>query len=188
MEPETGYDEAALAGAARAGDKQALKLLLTANFNWLKGLVCSVTCDRTDIDDILQQICVRVISKIAGLRRPDRFRAWLAVVARNEAQRYFRDRKTPLSLDDPHIRRRLPAEASRVRENVETKEQCERIMQAVKHLPEKYREAFMMAYSDDLTYTQIAEILDVPITTIQIRLVRARRMIYDQVVEKDTVI
>jgi len=48
-------------------------------------------------------------------------------------------------------------------------------------LPEKYRQVFMLAYAGDLTYGNIAEILDIPITTVQIRLVRARRMLYDKV-------
>jgi len=43
----------------------------------------------------------------------------------------------------------------------------------------------MLQYGSDLTYKQIAEILDIPVTTVQIRLVRARRMIYDRVAGKD---
>jgi DNA-directed RNA polymerase specialized sigma24 family protein len=44
----------------------------------------------------------------------------------------------------------------------------------------------MLQYSSDLTYRQIAEILDVPVTTVQIRLVRARAMIRDQVAGRQT--
>jgi RNA polymerase sigma-70 factor (ECF subfamily) len=53
-------------------------------------------------------------------------------------------------------------------------------------LPDKYRQVFMLEHSSDLTYGQIAEILDVPITTVQIRLVRARRMVYNKVMNKDS--
>ena len=66
-------------------------------------------------------------------------------------------------------------------DKVEQKEQCRQILEAVKSLPEKYRQVFMLAYADDLTYGNIAEILDIPVTTVQIRLVRARRMIYDKI-------
>ncbi len=59
------------------------------------------------------------------------------------------------------------------------------VFKAARLLPEKYREVFMLQYSSDLTYRQIAEILDIPVTTVQIRLVRARRMIHDQVADKD---
>ncbi len=68
---------------------------------------------------------------------------------------------------------------------MEQKEQYQQIAQAVRALPEKYRQVFMLEYSSDLTYGQIAEILDIPITTVQIRLVRARRMIHDRIASRD---
>ena len=40
----------------------------------------------------------------------------------------------------------------------------------------------MLAHASDVSYARIAEILDIPVTTVQIRLVRARRMIHDLVV------
>ena len=52
-------------------------------------------------------------------------------------------------------------------------------------LAEKYREVYMLQHSGDVTYGQIAEILDVPVTTVQIRLVRARRMLYDKIINMD---
>ena len=38
-----------------------------------------------------------------------------------------------------------------------------------------------MQYTSGLTYAQIAEALDIPVTTLQIRLVRARRMVINQI-------
>jgi RNA polymerase sigma-70 factor (ECF subfamily) len=61
---------------------------------------------------------------------------------------------------------------------------CGRALEAVRVLPPKYREVFVLAHSGELTYAQMAEVLDVPITTMQIRLVRARQMVRNQVVGK----
>jgi RNA polymerase sigma-70 factor (ECF subfamily) len=58
-------------------------------------------------------------------------------------------------------------------------------LQAAAALPEKYREVFMLAHSGELTYAQMAEILDVPVTTMQIRLARARKMILNRVTGKE---
>jgi RNA polymerase sigma-70 factor (ECF subfamily) len=69
---------------------------------------------------------------------------------------------------------------------MEQKELYGQIIGAIRLLPEKYRQVFMLQHSGDLTYGQIAEILDIPITTVQIRLVRARRMIYNTVTNKDS--
>jgi len=179
-------NESALVCAARRGDKEALKLLLTRNWAWLKGLVYSITGDADEIDDVLQDICVRVITKIDSVRQPERFRPWLAVLARRQALRHRqRAAQRPGLLDGELAEFRCDERAEQFTQDMERTEQCVRILQAARSLPEKYREVFMLQYSSDLTYRRIAEILDVPVTTVQIRLVRARRMIYDQVAGKD---
>lgn len=186
MRTEGRQNESALVYAARQGDKEALRLLLVQNWTWLKALVYSIVGDAHDVDDILQDICVRVISKIEGLREPERFRPWLAVLARRQALRYRQQKNQSPTLLGEKIADQQPDEsASQLLEYIERKEQCQQILDALKSLPDKYREVFLLEYSNDLTYGQIAEILDIPITTVQIRLVRARRLIYNRVAGKD---
>ncbi|MHC4625702.1 MAG: RNA polymerase sigma factor [Planctomycetota bacterium] len=185
MATTEGQNESALVCAARDGDKKALQELLVRNWSWLRGLVYSIVADADEIDDVLQDICVRVIEKVSSVRQPERFRPWLAVLARRQALRHRqqRARRAELSPSDSGIGASpvLLGETPLVTENAERAEQCEQILQALKLLPEKYREVFMLQYSSDLTYRQIAEILDIPVTTVQIRLVRARAMIRDEV-------
>lgn len=179
-------NESALVCAARRGDKEALRLLLTRNWAWLKGLVYGIIADADEVDDVLQDICVRVIEKVGSVRQPERFRPWLAVLARRQALRHRQQRtRKPSPLAPELAEAECDEKAGQFGEQMERAEQCERILNAAKSLPEKYREVFMLQYGSDLTYRQIAEILDIPVTTVQIRLVRARRMIYDQVAGKD---
>jgi len=186
MATRARQNESALACAAQRGDKEALQQLLTHNWAWLKGLVYSILGDADDVDDVLQDICVRVITKIDTLREPERFRPWLAVLARRQALRHRqRQARKPSSLQDDISKFRSDEKAGKLSESIEQKEQCEQILEALRSLPEKYREVFMLEYGSDLTYRQIAEILDVPVTTVQIRLVRARRMIYDRITGKE---
>ncbi|UCE47362.1 MAG: RNA polymerase sigma factor [Phycisphaerales bacterium] len=182
MKTKARQNESALVCAARQGDKEALQPLLGRNWAWLKGLVYSVVGDANDVDDVLQDICVRVITKIDTLREPERFRPWLAVLARRQALRYRQQKtKRPIQWDQELADRQYDERAQRLLENIEQKEQYERVLRALNSLPEKYREVFILEYVHDLTYGQIAEILDIPFTTVQIRLVRARRMILDKV-------
>jgi len=180
MTTEMWQNESALVCAAQRHDKEALQQLLIRNWPWLKGLVYSILDNADEVDDALQDICVRVIDKIESLREPERFRPWLAVLARRQALRH-RQRKArrPGSLTEEIAELQPDEKALQLFEKVEQKEQSQQILQAVQSLPEKYRQVFMLAYVSDLTYGNIAEILDIPITTVQIRLVRARRMVYD---------
>ena len=182
MTNERRQNESALVCAAQRGDKEALQRLLTRNWSWLKGLVYSILSNADEVDDALQDICVRVISKIDSLREPERFRPWLAVLARRQALRH-RQRKArrPGPLKEELAEVQCDEKAEKLFERIEQKEQCRQILETVQSLPEKYRQVFMLAYAGDLTYGNIAEILDIPVTTVQIRLVRARRMVYDRV-------
>jgi RNA polymerase sigma-70 factor (ECF subfamily) len=177
---EKRQNESALVCAARRGDKEALQELLIRSWRWLKGLVYSVVGDADQTDDVLQDICVRVIEKIDTLREPERFRPWLAVLARRQALRCRRKiAHKPAQLPEEMLEQLY--DEKQTFSIIEQKEQCRQIVQAIWTLPEKYRQVFLLEHSGDLTYGQIAEILDIPVTTVQIRLVRARRMVYDQV-------
>lgn len=185
-------NESALVCAARGGDKEALQVLLMRNWSWLRGLVYSIVGDVDEVDDVLQDICVRVITKIDSVRQPERFRPWLAVLARRQTLRHRQRRARRVGFSPPNndggagsTLLRCDEKASQFAEDIERTEQCEQILEALKSLPEKYREVFMLEYGSNLTYRQIAEILDVPVTTVQIRLVRARAMIRDQVAGKE---
>ena len=182
MATERRQNELALVCAAQRSEKEALQRLLIHNWPWLKGLVYSILGDADEVDDVLQDICVRVISKIDTLRESERFRPWLAVLAKRQALRYRQQKaRRPAPLKEKIAELQQDDKAEQLFEKLEQKEQCRQILEVVKLLPEKYRQVFMLAYVGDLTYTNMAEILDIPITTVQIRLVRARRMVYDRV-------
>jgi len=177
--------ESELVVAAYRGDKEALQRLLKANWGWLKGLVYSVLGGAQDLDDVMQEICLRVIQSIRTLREPERFRGWLAVVARREALRHCQSRKQRvIPFDGSALPEPAGSYADDPSEDLEKKDLCGRVLQAVRQLPDKYREVFLLAHSGELTYAQMAEVLEVPITTMQIRLVRARQMVRDQVTGK----
>jgi RNA polymerase sigma-70 factor (ECF subfamily) len=196
MKADRTQNESALVCVARDGDKEALQTLLKRNWTWLKGLVYSVLANTQDLDDVMQEVCLRVITRIHTLREPERFRAWLAVLARREAIRQRRRKRQEagrvLPTDSHTSEGPMMGMIHLVREDgcandpaadIEKKELCGRVLDAVRKLPEKYRVVFVLAHSGELTYAQIAEVLDIPITTIQIRLVRARRMIRDRIAQ-----
>ncbi len=56
-------------------------------------------------------------------------------------------------------------------------------MQQALSLPPEYREPLLLRCVQSLTYQQIGEILDLPVTTVETRLARARRMLREEVGE-----
>jgi len=180
-------NESALVIAARQGDSQSLQRLLEKNWTWLKGLVYNVLGDIHDVDDALQEICVLVIRKIPTLREPERFRPWLATLAKRAALAWrMKQSRQPNRLGEITAAQLSDTGADSLCDKAAQNEQYQRILEAVRLLPEKYREVFILKYMEDLSYADIAEILDITVTTVQIRLVRARRMIYNRLTGKPT--
>ena len=184
---KTRQNESALVCAARRGDRQALQKLLETHWRWLKGLLYSILGNADDVDEALQGVCVLLLGKIGTLKDPESFKPWLAAVARNLAltQRQKRARK-PLGLDELSAVREIADPQQNLVEEITRQEQHQRILQAIELLPEKYREVFVMKYMQDMTYAEIGEILNLPLTTVQMRLVRARRMIQNRLTGKPT--
>lgn len=180
-------NESALVCAARQGDRQALQKLLETHWRWLKGLLYSILGNPDDVDEALQSTCVLLLDKIDTLKDPESFKPWLAAVARNLAltQRQKRARK-PIGLDELSAGADTPDPQQNVVEEITRQEQHQQVLQAIELLPEKYREVFVMKYMQDMTYAEIGDILDLPLTTVQMRLVRARRMIQNRLTGKPT--
>jgi len=47
-------------------------------------------------------------------------------------------------------------------------------------LEEKYREVLLLRYQEDMSYEEIAGVLDLPVSTIETRLHRAKRMLREK--------
>lgn len=173
--------ETALVVAARTGDRDAASELLLRQWGWLKGLLYSILRDWEAVDDTLQDVCVKVLEKIGGLREPERFRPWLAAVARNVAYTAGRSatRRQMASWEEAQANGQDPGGGREASEEVSRQEEIGRLEEAIGKLPEKYAQTLLLRHMQDLSYAQIGEILEVPVTTVQIRLVRARRMLQE---------
>ena len=125
MKAKKRQNESALVYSAQRGDKEALQQLLTRNWTWLKGLVYSTFGNADQIDDVLQDVCVRVIKKIDTLREPERFRPWLAVLARREALKYRQRRaQQPRQLHEDFAELKSDEKALQQFEKIEQKNPC----------------------------------------------------------------
>jgi len=180
-----GQTEVSLVASARRGDKASLQELLRRNWGWLRAMLLSRTGRAHDLDDILQEVCVRVIEKIGALREPERFRAWLLTTARNTASEFYRRKGIVTHRLDEEADETTDPKTPMPETELQGREDRQRLLNVISRLPEKYREALLMACQGTMTYDEMAATLDVPVTTFQIRLVRARRMVQEQIAGRE---
>lgn len=179
------HNETDLVHAGIGGDQTAVAALLENNWSWLRAFVQSILGNIHDTDDVLQNVCLRVMSRIDTLQKPDSFRPWLAVVARREALSFRKKNSNQTIPLEDYIQNSTAAatDESPLKSSLE-KEKHQQVLEAAATLPEKYRQVLMLKYTKDMTYNQISEIMEIPVTTVQIRLTRARKMIYNKMTGK----
>lgn len=170
--------EAPVIMAIRQGDRYAFSELVRRQERWLRGVVFGVLGDRDRVDDVSQQVWTAMWERIGSLRDPRRWRPWLYRLARNAALDAGRD----------VTRRRNRAQAlAQVRPNgavgrtpdcaLDDEERHKQVLSAVQALPALYREPFVLRHLNGWSYQQIADVMDMPVDSIETRLVRARRFL-----------
>lgn len=79
--------------AARAGDQQAQDELVTGFLPLVYNIVGRALRGHADVDDVVQEVMLRMLQGLDGLRDPDRFRSWLVAVTMNEIRRHWNRRQ-----------------------------------------------------------------------------------------------
>lgn len=133
-----------------------------------------------EIDDLSQDIFLKVFENIKSFDARRRFSPWLYQIAHNELVNFLKKKKylttNFISLDLDTI---LPHQVSEknLADDIHNNFQLENIEKLVSRLDFKYRQVFVLYYYEHLTYQEISDVLKIPLATIGIRLKRAREII-----------
>ena len=73
--------DVAVVVAARAGDRQALELLVRDCLPLVYNIVGRALNGHSDVDDVVQETMLRALDGLPGLEEPERFRSWLVAIA-----------------------------------------------------------------------------------------------------------
>lgn len=160
MEPP-GPDGATEGGAGPG----ALALLWRENRAWIAAVLHAHRPREAEVDDLLQEVALTLVRHADEVDLA-RARPWLRRVAINcarDAGRRARVRRRPLPAPAEGVT--TPADGA-----------IAGALEAVMNLPMDYREPMLLSLRG-LPQRVIAEVMEVPVTTIETRLVRARRMV-----------
>ena len=144
--------------------------------------------NEADAEDVAQEAFVRAFQKLSSFRAESKFSTWLISITINEAR--TRLRRQALVRMEPIDR--LPAEDKAISpallrdwreipsEALEREEVRKLIQQAVEKLSDIYRQVFLLRDVEELTIAETAEMLNISIPSVKVRLHRARMMLQKQ--------
>lgn len=160
-----------LVEAARSGDRAAFARLYELYAPVVHGLLLT-RVDRTEADDLTQEVFVRAMRSISSLREPGAFGPWLCTMARNEATRTLRRRfRAALRLVG------LAGVARPEAAGADARLEAEDVLRAIRELPEAYRETLVLRLAEGLTGPEIAERTGMTHGSVRVNLTRGMKML-----------
>lgn len=165
-------DEQTLVAACREGDSDAQRELYERHCQQVYRLMFRMV-GAEDADDLTQQVFVRVLQTIGQFRGQSALSTWLYRLATNEALQFHRRNARRVTQvlsvepadDGPSDHRRL--------------EDREMLEHALANLDPNLRAIFLLREVEQLSYYELAMVLDIAEGTVASRLNRARRLLRD---------
>ncbi|MGK0219335.1 MAG: RNA polymerase sigma-70 factor (ECF subfamily) [Planctomycetota bacterium] len=142
--------------------------LLQAHAGFVRSLARGLLSDDALVDDVVQETFLRALTN--GPRHREALSAWLRTVTRNISFKVLRGQSRRKAREEASARsERLPATL----DLVARQQSLERVLSSVKALPDHYQEVVMLRFFEDLPPRHIATRLELPISTVRMRLHRA---------------
>jgi RNA polymerase sigma-70 factor (ECF subfamily) len=169
-------DLATLLERCHRGDALAWERLVRDHQARLYGLVLHYVGNADDARDLVQDVFVRVYRNLADCTEPNHFVPWTIRIARNACIDHLRRRKArPPAHDVPVEEMHTLAAATPGPEQEWRHDARRRLVHiALQQLSELSREIILLKDIQELTFEEIATMLDVPVGTVKSRSNRAR--------------
>lgn len=176
---ETYSVDFALMERIGAGDHEAFRLLVERHQNAVIGTVAKMLGNASEAEDIAQQVFLRIWRNAKRYRPDAKFTTYLFTITRNlvfnESRR--RSRKKEVSSDEREENSNLMVEASPDRQPDAELLQAElqrKVDEAIASLPETQRMAVVLRRYEQLSYEEIAAVLELSVSAVKSLLFRAR--------------
>lgn len=174
--------ERVLLDGLKSGDETAYELLVTHFQQPVFSLVQRLIEDHNEASDVTQEVFLKIFRSVGQFRGDSSLKTWIYRIAVNEAynrRRWFGRHKKPETelesqepgrghLDHLHDRSRSPYDL------VLNEEWKSAIEKALAGLNPAFRSAVVLRDLEDLSYEEIADVLDISLGTVKSRILRGR--------------
>jgi RNA polymerase sigma-70 factor, ECF subfamily len=158
------------------------KLDFSEYLDGLYGYAVVLSRNSTEAEDLVQETCLRALRGLGQLRPDGNVKSWLFTILRNTWLNQMRQRRTSpeidlnsdgFDIDGPDEKAADPLAL------YESKVEQEQVRTAIQKLPVEFREIIILREYEELSYQEIATLLDCPPGTVMSRLARARSRLRD---------
>ena len=170
-----GRSDEELVEACQAGEASAFDVLVGRWEDRIRGAAYRFLGSEDEARDVAQEAFLKAYRGLSGFKQEARFSSWLYQIATNLCRDRLRRRKTR-----PQVSLEALEEAGPViveirpdaHERLLERDLADVVRRAIHALPEEQRVVVILKEYQELTFLEIAQALDVPISTVKTRLYR----------------
>ncbi|MCS7316094.1 MAG: sigma-70 family RNA polymerase sigma factor [Bryobacterales bacterium] len=187
------WDERKLLEGLRQGSEEAYEALIRQFQQPIYNLVYRLLEDPSEAGDVVQEVFLKIFRKVGSFRGDSSLRTWIYRIAVNQAynhQRWFnRHRRQEVELEGPEpansgYSHKIPDRGPSPFDCALEHEQQALIEAALARLNPSFRAAVVLRDIEELSYEEIAEILQVALGTVKSRIQRGREALRRDLAER----
>jgi RNA polymerase sigma-70 factor (ECF subfamily) len=176
--PLQAVKDSALIEMILAGQNECFTILMDRHLAAVRRRIRSMVRSAADLDDLLQEVLLKVWLHLSSFRSESSFRTWMTRVAINEAlQAHRREQCRPPRTQELRSLDTFPSPVESPYRSLARTEMIHAVRNAVMRLPAKYREVMILRDLDQLNTLETAKSLQASIPAVKTRLLRARLML-----------
>lgn len=161
LQDQNGLSDIEVVNQVRSGDRKAYSLLVRRHQKSLLRLSMRFVKDVDTAEDVVQESFIKAYERLASFEARSSFKSWLFQIAINTAKNKLRDRRdNTTDIDDVPLAVAARAESGLVHNAI-----ADLLQQHVENLPFKQKTALTLRVYEDLSFKEIAEIMDCPYDT-----------------------
>ena len=172
-----------LVDRAQKGDGQAFAALyqryLPRVYNRLRALI-----SQEDVDDLTQDVFLAVVRSLTSFERGSTFATWLYAITNHKVSDYYRHRRKRAEVKLSSYRQEAHLVASDPSASAEDRAL---VRQVLRQLPERYRQLLLLRFAEDLSFKEIAQVMDLSLEATKSLYRRAITAAQEEIVGSDKV-
>jgi RNA polymerase sigma-70 factor (ECF subfamily) len=167
-------------------DKTALDALYNYYYPRLYGFSKRFLKVEDDINDILQEVFIKIWENRKNIKNVETFNAWIFTITKNAVISYFRQ-KIKFTDFESRVREMATTEGFLTDTTVEYDDLKEKVGQLIEKLPEKRRQIFKLSREQGLSNKEIAAEMGISVKTVEDHMMHAIRFLKDNLKALDII-
>lgn len=170
---------------AKKGDQLAFTFLLNHYWPEVYGFMLKRIENEKITEDVTIETFAKAFDKIASYNKDYQFNTWLISIAKNSYIDILRKNKNNLFVDsnDDNSNNTVIDTTPTAEDTLITEQNLSELLRYIKFLKPTYQEVIQLRYFQEMSYSEMADKLQEPLSTIKIKLVRAKKTLAEIIIK-----